>query len=40
VLTDKQRQDLDTQGYVVVERFLSPEMLNEVRERVEELYTQ
>ncbi len=40
MLTDKQRQDLDTQGYVVLERFLSPEMLNEVRGRVEELYTQ
>jgi len=38
VPTDKQRQDLDTHGYVVLERFLSQEMLGEVRERVEELY--
>ena len=40
MLTDQQRQDLDTAGYVVLERFLSPEMLAQVRDRVEELYTQ
>ena len=40
MLTDKQKQDLDTQGYVILERYLSPEMLREVIDRVEELYTQ
>jgi len=38
VLTDQQRHDLDTAGYVVLDHFLSPEMLCEVRTRVEELY--
>jgi ectoine hydroxylase-related dioxygenase (phytanoyl-CoA dioxygenase family) len=38
LLTEQQQQDLDSQGYVVLERFLSPDTLAEVRERVEELY--
>jgi ectoine hydroxylase-related dioxygenase (phytanoyl-CoA dioxygenase family) len=38
VLTTQQQNDLDTSGYVVLERFLSPETLDELRNRVEELY--
>jgi ectoine hydroxylase-related dioxygenase (phytanoyl-CoA dioxygenase family) len=38
LLTDQQRQDLDTLGYVVLAHFLSAEALREVTGRVEELY--
>jgi len=38
-MTAAQRQQLDTAGYVVLEKFLPPETLAEVRDRVEELYT-
>ncbi len=38
VLTDEERHSLDTAGYVVLERYLSPELLAPVRDRVEELY--
>ena len=38
MLTEQQKHDLDTLGYVVLENFLSSETLREVRERVEELY--
>ena len=37
-MTDKQREELDTQGYVVLERLLSPDLLKETLDRVEELY--
>ncbi len=37
-MTEQQRHDLDTAGYVVLERFLAPETLCQVRTRVEELY--
>ena len=40
MLTDQQRHELDTRGYVILERYLSQEMLTQVRERVEELYAQ
>ncbi len=38
MITDQRRNDLDTQGFVVLERFLSSEKLDELRARVEELY--
>ena len=38
MINPAQRQQLDTDGYVVLERLLSPETLAEVRARVEELY--
>lgn len=38
MLTDQQQEDLDTLGYVVLERFLPADMLREVCDRVEELY--
>ena len=37
-MTKQQRQELDTQGYVILPGLLSTEMLNEVRARVEDLY--
>jgi ectoine hydroxylase-related dioxygenase (phytanoyl-CoA dioxygenase family) len=37
-MTPAERDSLDKLGYVVVERFLGPDMLEEVRSRVEELY--
>ncbi|HEY1947727.1 MAG TPA: phytanoyl-CoA dioxygenase family protein [Bryobacteraceae bacterium] len=37
-MSPDQRQQLDTDGYVVLKNFLSSETLSEVRERVEELY--
>jgi ectoine hydroxylase-related dioxygenase (phytanoyl-CoA dioxygenase family) len=37
--TEKQFKNLDTLGYVVLERFLSPQLLNQVQDRVEELYS-
>jgi len=37
-MTTSERKSLDTVGYVVVENFLDPQTLEEVRERVEELY--
>ncbi len=40
MITDQQRHDLDTRGYVVLDRYLTPELLNQVRDRVEELHTQ
>ena len=39
MFTIQQQQDLDTLGYVVLERFLPEETLKEVRDRVEELYS-
>lgn len=39
MLSQQQKQELDTQGYVLLERFLPQETLREVRDRVEELYT-
>jgi len=40
VLTDQQKHDLDTAGYVVLDRLLSPELLAQVRDRVEQLYAE
>ena len=37
-MTPEQQQQLDTDGYVVLEKLLPPETLAEVRDRVEELY--
>lgn len=37
-MTPAEQKDLDTRGYAVVERFLDPETLERIRERVEELY--
>jgi ectoine hydroxylase-related dioxygenase (phytanoyl-CoA dioxygenase family) len=37
-MSPDQRQQLDTDGYVVLKNFLSSETLAEVRDRVEELY--
>jgi ectoine hydroxylase-related dioxygenase (phytanoyl-CoA dioxygenase family) len=37
-MSPDQRQQLDTDGYVVLKNFLPSETLSEVRERVEELY--
>jgi ectoine hydroxylase-related dioxygenase (phytanoyl-CoA dioxygenase family) len=39
VLTEEHKKALDTDGYVVLERFLPPEVLTAGRDRVEELYT-
>jgi ectoine hydroxylase-related dioxygenase (phytanoyl-CoA dioxygenase family) len=39
-MTGQQRNELDSRGYVVLERYLSPELLTQVQDRVEELYTQ
>ncbi len=37
-MTAAEREQLDTDGYTVIERFLNPDLLEEVRKRVEELY--
>jgi ectoine hydroxylase-related dioxygenase (phytanoyl-CoA dioxygenase family) len=37
-MSPAQRQQLDTDGYVVLKNFVPPETLAEVRDRVEELY--
>lgn len=37
-MTAAEREQLDTAGYVVIERFLDPEKLSDLRKRVEELY--
>jgi ectoine hydroxylase-related dioxygenase (phytanoyl-CoA dioxygenase family) len=37
-MTPAQREELDSLGYTVLEKFLTPETLAEVRRRVEELY--
>jgi ectoine hydroxylase-related dioxygenase (phytanoyl-CoA dioxygenase family) len=39
-MTAAERASLDTRGYVVLERFLAPDLLEQVRARVEELYEQ
>jgi ectoine hydroxylase-related dioxygenase (phytanoyl-CoA dioxygenase family) len=39
-MTEAERKSLDTAGYVVVENVLTPSLLAEVRERVEELYAE
>jgi ectoine hydroxylase-related dioxygenase (phytanoyl-CoA dioxygenase family) len=39
-MTNEQRVQLDEQGYVVLERFLDPNELQSLRDRVEELYEQ
>jgi ectoine hydroxylase-related dioxygenase (phytanoyl-CoA dioxygenase family) len=40
MLTEAQRRDLDELGYVVLERYMSPALLDEVRARVDELFEQ
>jgi ectoine hydroxylase-related dioxygenase (phytanoyl-CoA dioxygenase family) len=39
-MTGAQQKDLDSLGYVVLQRFISPEKLDAARNRVEELYEQ
>jgi ectoine hydroxylase-related dioxygenase (phytanoyl-CoA dioxygenase family) len=39
-MTTEEREALDTSGYVVLERFLNQELLEQVRARVEELHEQ
>jgi len=39
-MTPKERESLDTRGYLVLERFLAPDLLEQVRARVEGLYEQ
>jgi ectoine hydroxylase-related dioxygenase (phytanoyl-CoA dioxygenase family) len=39
-MTTAEREALDTSGYVVLERFLDPNLLEQVRARVEELHEQ
>jgi ectoine hydroxylase-related dioxygenase (phytanoyl-CoA dioxygenase family) len=39
-MTPAEREALDTSGYVVLERFLDPDLLEQVRARVEELHEQ
>lgn len=39
-MTKVEQADLDTSGYVVLKRFLGPDLLEQVRARVEELYEQ
>jgi ectoine hydroxylase-related dioxygenase (phytanoyl-CoA dioxygenase family) len=38
MLTEAQRRDLDDLGYVVIERYMSPALLEEIRRRVDELF--
>ena len=40
MLTEAQRRDLDELGYVVIERYMSPALLEDVRARVDELFAQ
>jgi ectoine hydroxylase-related dioxygenase (phytanoyl-CoA dioxygenase family) len=37
-MTSSERESLNREGYAVIEKFLPPEMLEQVRTRVEELY--
>ena len=40
MLTKQQQEELDSAGYVVLERYLPADTLKQVRDRVEELYAQ
>src|SRR5437870_11009533 len=39
-MTDDERRKLDTAGYLVIERLMDERLLDEVRRRVEELFTE